>query len=128
MQKVFLSLFSPHTLLIIINIHTWTQGGERVRVKEKGKKKIYFQHFQHNKINDLLLYHHNVLRNCAQQVGAALRLSHYVCTYIYMALVGGHVRCWRCFPIRVTKIVQHRSSAIHAARWVTKKYVFGIAN
>lgn len=31
--------------------------------EEKGeKKKIYFQHFQHNKINDLLLYHHNVLR------------------------------------------------------------------
>lgn len=33
---------------------------------EKGEKqktrKIYFQHSQHNKINDLLLYHHNVLR------------------------------------------------------------------
>jgi hypothetical protein len=113
--RVLSSLIPPH--------HHHQHSHMNLKRREWGwrkrKRKIYFQHFQHNKINDLLLYHHNVLRNCTQQVGAALRLSLYVCTDIHDSLVGGHVRCWRCSPIRVTKIVQHRSSATqsHPNEW-----------
>lgn len=115
-KKFFFPFSSPSSSSSAVAVATFThaereRGREWVRVegRKKKEKKIYFQHFQHNKINDLLLYHHIVLRNFTQQVGAVLLLFGYIYVYDFR-WVGMFVVVvlWHCSPIRFTKIVQHR--------------------
>jgi len=73
------------------------EGNEKISKQKKERKEIYFQY---NKINDLLLYHHNVLRvkeMCeVQQVGDSL-----LCVHFFCILLNGWAMLSLCSPIRV---------------------------
>lgn len=124
MLKVFAPFYKVFFPLFTSSSSTFTHEPKRRREWGwKKEKKIYFQHFQHNKINDLLLYHHNVLRNRSTGGWAALRLSRYtLCTYIWCS--GG----WACSLLALLSYSCNEnsstsySSAIQSRVRVTKKY------